>query len=206
MPSNPKTFISKFFSTNHRILLEKRLKFDLLCCIGKTLVLGAGHDPYRPFLRNAGEIITNDIDSSLSDIDIVSSAEDLPLSCSSLDSVVAIEVFEHVKNIDACISECTRLLKPGGILYITMPFMFHIHGDPNDYRRLTIPGIKLLLDTNFKVSKCNYYGNIFHVLLDTLSSGYKIMRLIRPVFQIASLLQFKSNKFPSGVTVIAVKK
>jgi SAM-dependent methyltransferase len=206
MPSNPKLIKSRLFSTNHRLLLEKKIRKELPLCQGKTLVLGAGHDPYRSYLANANEILTNDIDSDLKSIDIISTAENLPISSNNIDSIVAIEVFEHVTDISLCISECLRILKPNGILYITMPFMFHIHGDPNDYRRLTIPGLRNLLGNEFKILHSSYFGNIIHVIFDSLSSSCLPMKLLRPFFLVASLISFTSNKFPSGVTIIAAKK
>jgi SAM-dependent methyltransferase len=206
MPSNPGSIKQKIFPTNHRILLERRLARHLLHCIGNTLVIGAGHDPYRSKLQNASKIVTNDIDSKLDNIDIVSPAENIPQNNSTFDSVVAIEVFEHVRDMKQCIKECARLLKPGGVLYFTMPFMFHIHADPSDFRRLTKDGIKAYLDNNFEISEISYYGNAFNVICDILSSCHILMRIFRPFFYIATLIPFSSDKFPSGVTVLARKK
>mgnify|MGYP001268260128 CR=1 FL=1 len=206
MPSNPKSIKQKFFPTNHRVLLERRLSNDLLQCSGKALVIGAGHDPYNLMMKNASEIVTNDIDPNLENIDIVSPAENIPEDSATFDSIIAIEVFEHVKNLSLCIKECSRLLRQDGVLYFTMPVLFHIHPDPSDFRRLTKQGIKTYLENSFEIIEMNYYGNVTNVICDIVSSSNIFMRILRPFFYLATYIPFSSEKFPSGVTVLARKK
>lgn len=40
----------------------------------------------------------------------------------SLGTVVSRDVFEHVPDIDRCLAECARVLRPGGRLYFSIPF------------------------------------------------------------------------------------
>ena len=205
MASNPNSFLSKVFSTNHRVLLERRLATDLLRCHGVTLVIGAGHDPSRALLLNSSKIVTSDIDASLDDIDLLSSAENIPLPDGSVDSVVSIEVFEHVEDLDKCLEECARLLAPGGLLYFTMPVMFHLHADPVDYRRLTKDGVRAVLPQAFSVESMRYYGNFVNVICDIISSAFAVSRVFRPLFRVAAILSYSSETFPSGITVFARK-
>jgi SAM-dependent methyltransferase len=41
----------------------------------------------------------------------------------SLGAVVSNDVFEHVPDIDRCLAECFRVLRPGGRLYFSIPFL-----------------------------------------------------------------------------------
>jgi len=38
------------------------------------------------------------------------------------------------------------VLKLGGVAYLSVPFIFPIHADPDDYQRFTPSGIKILLN------------------------------------------------------------
>jgi SAM-dependent methyltransferase len=52
---------------------------------------------------------------------IRASALELPLASGSFDAVVAAEVLEHIADDSAALGELARILKPGGILAVTVP-------------------------------------------------------------------------------------
>jgi len=49
------------------------------------------------------------------------SAERLEFPSKSFDAVLAIEVLEHIEGLDASVEEIHRVLKPGGLLYVSAP-------------------------------------------------------------------------------------
>ncbi|MGA2682112.1 MAG: class I SAM-dependent methyltransferase [Candidatus Bathyarchaeia archaeon] len=61
------------------------------------------------------------------------------------DVVVCTEVIEHTLNPFSAIKEILRLLKPGGILLLTVPFNFRIHGPLPDCWRFSEYGLRTLL-------------------------------------------------------------
>ena len=76
------------------------------------------------------------------------------MDSSTLDGIVFTKVYEHPKDPDKVLSEISRTLKVGGKLVFSIPFMFFIHGSPNDYRRLTLQGINMELSKhNLQVEK-----------------------------------------------------
>lgn len=79
-------------------------------------------------------------------VDLVADATDLPLPNNEFDAVVLQSVVEHVQDTEALISECVRVLKPGGLIYIEMPFLQGMHGDPNDFWRMTAEGLSKIVD------------------------------------------------------------
>ena len=75
-------------------------------------------------------------------------AHQLPLADNSVDTVVLQAVIEHLEEPDAAVAEAWRVLKPGGVLYVEMPFLQGFHADPHDYQRYTLPGLRKRL-SNF---------------------------------------------------------
>jgi SAM-dependent methyltransferase len=73
--------------------------------------------------------------------DLFADASQLPLADASVDTVVILEVMEHLRRPREALQEIVRVLRPAGRLLLTMPFLYPIHDAPHDYQRLTIHGI-----------------------------------------------------------------
>jgi SAM-dependent methyltransferase len=69
--------------------------------------------------------------------DVIADASDLPFEDASFDAVICSELLEHVEDPLLVVREAYRVLKPGGILFVCVPFLFRIHADPEDYGRYT---------------------------------------------------------------------
>lgn len=69
----------------------------------------------------------------------------------SVDLFVVLEVLEHVQNPQKAVNEIFRVLKPGGKVIVSTPFIFQIHDMPHDYWRFTSYGLKLLLENFMEV-------------------------------------------------------
>jgi len=66
-------------------------------------------------------------------IDIVSDITDIPVPDASFDAVLCTEVLEHVTDPVAALNELERVLKPGGTLVVTAPFVSMTHFAPYHY-------------------------------------------------------------------------
>jgi SAM-dependent methyltransferase len=55
-------------------------------------------------------------------------------------------VLEHVFNPDEFLAEINRVLKPGGRLLLTVPFVWDEHEQPYDYARYSSFGLRVLLE------------------------------------------------------------
>jgi SAM-dependent methyltransferase len=80
-------------------------------------------------------------------VDLVADAHDLHMvKDNSVDFVTSVSVLEHVRYPQKVVKEIHRILKPGGIIYINVPFVFPFHADPSDFYRFTYKGIDILCE------------------------------------------------------------
>ncbi|MFM2136031.1 MAG: hypothetical protein RL021_1431 [Bacteroidota bacterium] len=121
-------------------------------CKGIVLDVGCGNKPYRD-LFIADEYIGIDINNPAHDhsnepVDVIYDGRNIPFPDNRFDSVFSSEVFEHVFQPEELLREMHRVLKPGGKLLMTLPFVFMEHEQPYDFARYTSFGIRSLLERN----------------------------------------------------------
>jgi hypothetical protein len=83
---------------------------------------------------------------------------ELPNAVLTLGSFAHIEcmsVLEHVKRPWLMAANLEQMLDPGGSIFVTVPFIWRLHGYPDDYWRMSIGGIKVLFP-NVKFERCAY--------------------------------------------------
>lgn len=76
-------------------------------------------------------------------VSLVGDAHRLPFRDNSIDSLIYQAVLEHVHDPRRVIDEATRVLKPGGYLYLEVPFLQGFHADPYDFQRYTLEGLRV---------------------------------------------------------------
>ena len=116
---------------------SKRRVQELIQAMGDqatVLNVGAGATYYGP------RVINVDIYDS-GTTTVIASALALPFADALADLVVLQGVLEHVEDAEKTLSECYRVLKPGGLFYTEMPFLQPYHESPIDMRRATRPGL-----------------------------------------------------------------
>lgn len=95
-------------------------------------------------------------------IDIVASADAIPLPDESKDSILSTQMLEHVKYPEKCVQEMYRVLKKGGYAVITAPQWNELHAEPHDYWRYTKYGFVELFERNgFKTVEFHQRGGFF---------------------------------------------
>ncbi len=73
--------------------------------------------------------------------DIFANASCLPIQSDKFDVVTLFEIVEHLESPQEALKEAYRVLKPGGSLWLTVPFLYPIHDAPFDFQRLTSFGL-----------------------------------------------------------------
>jgi SAM-dependent methyltransferase len=153
---------------------------------GKTLDIGCGQKPYQSLFPSS-EYIGLEIDTPENrkhkKADVFYDGTVFPFGEAEFDSIVINEVFEHVINPDGFLSEVSRVLKPSGVLLMTVPFVWEEHDSPRDFVRYSSFGLSAILQR---------HG--FQVL-----SLRKSVDDIRVVFQLITGYIYKKTATRSGL-------
>ncbi|MGQ9569633.1 MAG: glycosyltransferase [Thermodesulfovibrionales bacterium] len=125
-----------------RSSILQALKEFLPQCKGTFLDVGCGKMPYKQLiLQNVKNYIGLDIENpvyqKIVKPDIFWDGKHIPLSDNSVDCAMATELFEHLPDIETVLKEIRRVLKPGGKIFFTVPFLWPLHDMPNDEYRYT---------------------------------------------------------------------
>jgi len=152
-------FLSPEFSRNmlELAVVRKALLSAVQAAIpelfGTVLDVGCGYKPYESlFLAPTTKVsryLGMDVPTNIylgRDTDIVWNGIDIPMESTSVDCVIATEFFEHSSSPDRVLEEVFRVLRPGGKLFLTVPFLWPLHETPFDYARYTPFAIKQKLE------------------------------------------------------------
>jgi len=183
----------------HAIRFLNRDMDDVLPTLrGRVLDLGCGLQPYRGLLDKSVQYVGVDIAAAPGVDVVIEEGAGLPFPDTSFDGVLSTQVFEHVADLEQCVAEIRRVLKPGGTLVLSVPFIYQLHGKPHDYRRLTEYGVVQML-RGFSVDTVRREGAVGSTLavlflgwvnaqLSVNTYVWAIKALLLPVWIVASLL------------------
>jgi len=105
---------------------------------GNVLDLGGGENSkYRADLPQDIDYKSINIDPDINPTWLVNPGEPFPVEDNTFDCCICLNTLEHVFDARFLLGEIQRVLKPGGKVYITVPWIFRIHGHPDDYSRHT---------------------------------------------------------------------
>jgi len=102
-----------------------------------VLDVGCGKKPFEPLFPASVRYVGMDIGGD-TDADVVHDLETAwPQEDASFDAVLLSEVMEHLGNPEHALAEAARVLRPGGMLFVSTPFAFPLHARPYDFFRYT---------------------------------------------------------------------
>lgn len=100
---------------------------------------------------------TLDMDPNTNPTFVGDVTKDLTFIGHTYDTIICCEVLEHVTNPFHAIKNLTNILRPGGKLYISVPYQFRIHGPLPDCWRISEFGLRSLAsysNLNVKFLEC----------------------------------------------------
>ena len=157
---------------------------------GSLVDIGCGKMPYRELiLAESGvrEYVGVDIEGAREysrsvKPDVVWDGRSLPLSAQRFDCALATEVFEHTGDLSGLLSEIRRVLRPGGLLFFTTPFVWPYHEVPHDHQRWTSFGLRSKLEAaGFKHVEVRSVGGWHSTLAQMLGLWVSRAPMSRPL-------------------------
>ncbi len=161
-------------SSIRRDLLDKILKKNIHLFTGKVLDVGGKkigkRGKFIPPIKNIErwEYLNTD---EKTNPDFLADICSMPFEDDSYDVLLVTEVLEYIKEPVKAVQECYRVLKKGGNLIISVPFMHPMHYDADfDMQRFTQIYLRNIL-SNCSFSEINFYemGSVGAVLFDFLN-------------------------------------
>ena len=77
---------------------------------------------------NYADKFTQDPKDIIIDLEIINEFNDKKFK-----NIFLLNVLEHIYNFQNCLKNCYEILDKDGFFYGSTPFLFNIHGSPNDY-------------------------------------------------------------------------
>lgn len=187
---------------------------------------GAGDGHWKEHFKSEVNYISMDLgvgDSSVnySNLDIVGDLRTIPLANETVDTLICIQVLEHVPEPWTVIGEFNRIMKKGASLFLTLPHSVPIHQEPYDFYRYTKYGVQYLLQLyNFEIEFIEpQLGNTSKIVNDLRMTGnlliekksflgytYKLFAKVLEIFFVRVDQKFELYNDTTGYFIKAIKK
>lgn len=160
--SPQRRFFSPILYSQYRVTLPLIQRF----ATGKLIDVGCGAMPYRaliiPLVKRYD---TLDLYPQMQTT-FVGDVHNMPMVSDAVyETVLCLEVLEHLADPPRALKEIHRILKPGGTLILSVPHLSRLHEQPHDYFRFTHYGISALLArSGFECVVIEKRGGLFSFL------------------------------------------
>jgi len=205
LPKNPSAIRErlepKLYDYSYIMTLNARKTFELMLRLIpkktkplKVLDLGCGYKPFQSLFPHDQYL---GVDMSLNSFaDVIADNQHLPFKDNVFDVIIITEALEHCDNEHQVISELRRVAKNQALVYLTLPFIFPLHGIPFDFNRFTKYKLKRLFKTD-KIILLQESNNIFASLFIFTNMIFRILfgsvRALFPVYILNNLLSMAAE-------------
>jgi len=183
--------VNPFYHSRRGLIRELRELGPALT--GEVLDVGCGRKPYRalvPATRYVGLDVDSPVTRALGAADVYYDGGRFPFPDASFDGVLCSEVLEHVFTPEEFLGEISRVLRPGGRLLLTVPFVWDEHEQPHDFARYTSFGLRAVLErAGFAVDEQRKSGIDARAVAQLAAAWlYKVTRTHHRVLNLAAQL------------------
>jgi SAM-dependent methyltransferase len=133
--------------TIYRFLFDSVIESHIHSLRGSVLDLGANrHSPYYRFFSHEAHVTASNYFVKDGVDTVIDISKKFPLGDGIFDSVLCFNTLYIPADRQAPLSEMRRVLKPGGQLILSMPFIANEMPEPTDYCRLSYQGLEYELN------------------------------------------------------------
>lgn len=168
----------------------------------RVLDLGSKDAPYRRLLA-ARRYERLDLSRSRRP-DVVGDAHRLPFRTGTYDLVLATQLLEHCHTPPAVVAEVHRVLSSGGLFVCSVPFIYAIHGDPDDFWRFTAEGLRHLL-RDFAHLAIWPLGNRWTAIWDLIAARPSGLKYANHLLGLIPVVSRPNPACPHGYLALAYK-
>lgn len=159
---------------------QPRAVLDVGCGTGLNLQY-LGHFGQARGIDIAEEAVQYCHERGIQNVQQIEPSLPLPFEDNSFDLITLLDVLEHIDDDQNTLCELFRILKPNGMLLLTVPayrFLWGTQDEVNDHkRRYTAPEIDAILaKTGFTLHRLSY----FNTLLFPVIAGVRLIRKVLP--------------------------
>lgn len=140
---------------------------------GRLIDLGCGTKPYAetfaPYVASHFGVDYGDTSEmhygAATKADLMVNGSKTGLPSDSFETILCTQVLEHVFETEDFIAECHRLLAKGGKGIFTIPLLWQLHAEPNDFYRFTSFAIRRLFENQgFRIVELRPTGGAYAAL------------------------------------------
>lgn len=162
-------------AVDHRSLAEEVLPLIHSYAKGVVLDAGAGRMAWRTVLQaRATHYMSTDYTVEHSELTFCADLQGaVPLRDETVDTIFCCSVMEHTPEPWRVLPELCRILRPGGHVILSVPFVYYLHGWPHDYFRFTRFGLTRLAEqAGLQVVHQSNGGGIFRMACQAFSMAF----------------------------------
>ena len=213
-------YFNLLFSNNSILRILQNQEFKKIKLSGNCLEFGANQKLSRNFLisnsKNYNSIYSNIDNKNKNFIKI--DLEKKTNHKKKYDNIIIFNVLEHLSDINLPLKNLNFLLKKKGKIFGSTPFIYRIHGAPNDYNRFTKDYLKIALKKkkfiNIEIKELGLgpFLACFSLLrgyLKFLPIIYQLLLILVIIFDKFLFFLMKTNPkiiYPIGYVFSAIKK
>jgi len=145
-------YFKLFFSKNSILRDFQIYEFKKYKISGKCIEFGASENIKKNFLKKKKTISTCHYSNFKDKSKIIINIDLVKFNSKKLnvkyDNVIIFNVLEHLNDVNIPLANINKLLKKNGKIFGSTPFLYRVHGAPNDHFRFTRDGLFYNLKKN----------------------------------------------------------